>query len=201
MALFIKNHTNPDQLFRQIEKLYTAGEVQEASHVCQCIVDEYHPLIQNPDFFVLQSKILFEVCDDLGARASLSQALLLDSTHAIALEMQMTLNAQEDLRDGLYEQGEQILRQMVIERPFNAYAPYLLAHHLLWKNGPEAEALQFFEQSLQLRPRFLRARLGQALAYKKIRDFTNAEAAFAECLRIDSNLENHELYKRNLQNI
>ncbi len=201
MALFIKNHKNPEQLFRQVERLYNSGEVQEASHVCQSIVDEYHPLIQNTNFFVLQAKILFEVGDDLGARACTSQALLLESDHDGALEMQELLNAQEDLRDGLYEQGEITLRQLLSEKPMNAYATYLLAHHLLWKNGPEVEALKYFEQSLQLRPRFLRARLGQALAYKKVRDFAKAEAAFAECLRIDSSVENHDFYKRNLQNI
>ncbi len=203
MALFIKNHTSPAQLLRQLEGLYGSGQVEEAQHFASGIIDTYHPLIQEADFFVLHSKILFEVWggDHLETQAALNQALILEPNHRSALSLLKTYQAQQDLRDGLYALGEAALRDMVQADPLNAFATYILAHHLLWKNGPEADAIRFFEHTLQLRPRFLRAHLGLAMSYKKARDLAKADAAFAECLGLDSNFQNHEFYKRHLQNL
>lgn len=203
MALFIKNHTSPEQLLRQLEGLYSSGQVQEAQHFASGIIDTYHPLIQEADFFVLHSKILFETLggDHHETQAALKQALILDPNHRAALTLLKTYQAQQDLRDGLYAQGEATLREMVQTDTLNAYAAYILAHHLLWKNGPEADAIRFFEHTLQLRPRFLRAHVGLGMAYKKARDLAKADAAFADCLGLDSNFQNHEFYKRHLQNL
>ncbi|MBY0385690.1 hypothetical protein K2X05_11090 [bacterium] len=202
MTFFIKNHASPEQLLRQIEGLYNAGQTDEARNVCDCIVDAYHPLIQNSDFFVLHAKILFEVSDSRDlVKAALEQALLIDPSNSSALELKNTLMAQRDLRDGLYEQGEASLRTLLNGQTLNAYALFVLAHHLLWKNGPESEAIELFERCLILRPHFLKARLDLAMAYKKAHLFAKADAAFLECLRLDANAENHPFYRQHLQSL
>lgn len=202
MTFFIKNHASPEQLLRQIEGLYNAGQTEEARSVCDCVIDAYHPLIQNSDFFVLHAKILFELNESSNlATAALEQALLLDSSHLGAQELKTILSAQKDLRDGLYEQGETTLRTLLSHEQLNAFALFILAHHLLWKNGPESEAIELFERCLILRPHFLKARLDLAMAYKKAHLLAKADAAFLECLRLDTNTENHPFYRQHLQSL
>lgn len=202
MTFFIKNHASPEQLLRQIEGLYNASKTDEALNVCDCIIDAYHPLIQNSDFFVLHAKILFEVTDasDL-VHAALEQALRIEPSNQSALELKNILQARQDLRDGLYSQGEATLRALLSNQTLNAYALFVLAHHLLWKNGPESEAIELFERCLALRPHFLKARLDLAMAYKKAHLLAKADAAFLECLRLDTNVENHPFYRQHLQSL
>lgn len=201
MSMFIKNHANPEQLYRQVEDLHSAGDNAAAEAVCKCIIDEFHPLIQQSAFFTLHAKILFELDRDPEAFSAVSQALLINKHDSLALEMQSTFTAQTDLQDGLYEQGESLLREQIGQNPLNLTASLILAHHLLWKNGSDVEIIQLYERCVQLRPRLLRARFGLAVAYKKVRNFTKAEVTFAECLKLDGEIKNHPLYQRSLQNI
>ena len=202
MTFFIKNHASPEQLLRQIEGLYNSGQTDEARSVCDCIIDAYHPLIENSDFFVLHAKILFEITDTADlAEAALEHALRLDTSNQSALELKNILWAQQDLRDGLYLKGETALRAILKAQTLNPYALFVLAHHLLWRNGSESEAIELLERCLILRPHFLKARLDLAMAYKKAHLLAKADAAFLECLRLDANAENHPLYRQHLQSL
>jgi tetratricopeptide (TPR) repeat protein len=201
-AMFVKNHANPEQLFRQIQGLHKSGQSIEAQRVIECIIDNYHPLVESAEFFVLHAEILFETTGAGSAtQAALQQALLIEPTCTSANALQKILNCQNELRDGLYEKGEASLRQLLKEEPYSGYAASVLAHHLLWKNGPESEAVQLFEYCLNLQPYFLKAQLGLALAYKKTRDMTKADGAFKKCLELDTNIENQAFYKKHLQNL
>ncbi len=206
VSLFIKNHTSPEHLLQQIEGLAHSGQNFEAQALCEHIINAEHILIRSADFFVLQAKILFEMPNEIGraserAQAAVRQALLIDPINASALEFDALLKSQSLLRDGLYADGEKALRDLLTLQPLNAYASYVLAQHLLWKNGPENEAILWFEHSLQLRPRFLAARLGLAHAYKKVRNFAKADVCFKECIKLDRNPDNHSIYKQHLQNL
>ena len=202
VSLFIKNHTSPEHLLQQIEGLAHSGQNFEAQTLCEHIINAEHILIRSADFFVLQAKILFEM--DGGRKqseAAIRQALLVDPINPSALEFDAVLKSQSLLLDGMYSDGEATLRQLLSLHPLNPYASYVLAQHLLWKNGPENECILWFEHSLNLRPRFLAARLGLAYAYKKVRNLAKADACFKECIKLDRNPENHPLYKQQLQNL
>ncbi len=201
-SLFIKNHANADQLFRQIEGLYQSGQLAEARKVIECVIDSYHQLIQSADFFILYAQVLFE---DLGTQkeitAALLQALFIDPENKKATDFLQLLKHAEDLQDGLYTQGEEGLRELLNREVWKAYTYYYLGHHLLWKNGPENEAVSFLERSLELKPRFLKAQLDLAYAYKKGQLVHKAHGAFTKCLEIDANESNHNLYRRHLQSL
>lgn len=206
VSLFVKNHTSPEHLLQQIEGLAHSGQNFEAHELCEHIINAEHILIRSADFFVLQAKILFEMPHEIRGlqkktEAAIRQALLIDPINPSALEFDAVLKSQSFLRDGLYAAGETALRELLTLHPLNPYASYVLAQHLLWKNGPENEAAQWFEHCLQLRPRFLAARLGLAYTYKKARNFAKADQCFRECLKLDRNPDNHPLYKQHLQNL
>ncbi len=202
VSLFIKNHTSPEHLLQQIEGLAHLGQNFEAQMLCEHIINAEHILIRSADFFVLQAKILFEMdVSKKQVEAAVRQALLVDPINSSALEFDAVIQGQSLLQDGLYIDGEACLRDLLHHHPLNAYASFILAQHLLWKNGPENEAIRWFEHSIQLRPRFLAARLGLAYAYKKVHNFAKSDMCFRECMKLDGNPENHPTYKQHLQNL
>jgi tetratricopeptide (TPR) repeat protein len=202
ISLFVKNHTSPEHLLQQIEGLAHSGQTHEAQALCENIINAEHALLRSSAFFVLHAKILFELYgNSQKTAAAIRQALLVDPICSSALEFDAVLKSQGLLQDGLYAAGEASLRELLALHPLNAYAAFALAQHLLWKNGPENEAILWFEHCLQLRPRFLTAQLGLAYAYKKVRNFAKADLCFKECIRLDRNTENHPLYKQHLQNL
>ena len=201
-SLFIKKHANPDQLFRQIESLHQSGQLSEARKVIECVIDSYHQLIQSAEFFILYAQVLFEdQATQKEITAALQQSLFIEPENKKATDFLLLLKYQEELNDGLYAQGEQGLREMLEKEAWKAYTYYFLGHHLLWKNGPENEAVQFLERSLELKPRFLKAQLDLALAYKKGQNMYKAHGAFTKCIEIDANESNHDLYRRHLQSL
>jgi len=201
-SMFIRNHSNPEHLLAQVEALFVQGQIHEASHVVECIIDNNNALVSSPDLFTLHAKIFIELFGfNVHAQCSIQQALLLDPAHESALELQKLCDLHEDLRDGLYENAEDGLRRTLKNDPKNAYAQYILANHLFWKNGPEAEAIEMLENCVKSRPSFLRAWLCLAMAYKKNQNLAQAEGAFQECMGLDTNASNHEFYKKHLQSI
>lgn len=201
-ALFIKNHTNPAQLLSQIQALFAQGQLHEANHVIECIIDNNNALLASADLFTLQAKIFIELSGfNVHAQCAIQQALLLEPLHEEALQLDKICALHEELRDGLYENAEASLRTTLAADSKSVYAMYVLANHLFWKNGPEAEATQLLEKCVKNRPSFLKAWLCLAMAYKKGQDFSKAENAFQECLGLDVNSSNKEFYKKHLQSL
>ena len=201
-SFFIRNHANPEQLFRQIEGLHQSGQLAEVRKVIECVIDSYHQLIQSAEFFILYAQVLFE--SDSSPKeitAALQQALFIEPGNKKATDFFQLLKYWEDIQDGLYVQGEEGLRELLSREVWKAYTYYFLGHHLLWKNGPQQEAVQFLERSLELKPRFLKAQLDLALAYKKGQLLLKAHGAFTKCIELDANESNHDLYRRHLQSL
>lgn len=186
----------------QVDVLFAQGHLHEANHVVECIIDHCNPLVASPELFTLHSKIFIELFGfNVHAQCSVQQALLLDHTHEEALALQQLGSLHEELRDGLYESAETGLRTFIAQHPHNPYAKYILANHLFWKNGPEAEAIELLEKCVKNRPSFLKAWLCLAMAYKKCQNSTAAETAFQECLELDINSSNKEFYQKHLQSL
>jgi predicted Zn-dependent protease len=201
-SLFIKNHTSPEQLLAQIEVLFDQGHLHEANHAVECIIDHYNPLISSADLFTLHAKIYIELFGfNVHAQSSIQQALLLEPNHEEAIALQKVSALHEELRDGLYESAEEGLRSFISTHTENTYAMYVLANHLFWKNGPEVEAVELLEKVVKNRPSFLKAWLSLAMAYKKCLRPVKAEAAFLECLGLDINASNKEMYQKHLQSL
>jgi len=200
--MFIKHHTSPEQLLFQVKALFEQGHLHEAHHVIECIIENGNPLIASADLFALHAKIYVELFGfNVHAQCAIQQSLMLDPSNEEALALQKLSAVHEELRDGLYETGTAKLETLLAAEPGNAYAMYLLANQLFWKNGPETKAIALFEKSVKLRPSFLKSWLGLAMAYKKNQESAKAEDAFQECLALDINLLNQEFYKKHLQSL
>lgn len=200
-SLFVQNHTSPKHLMEQLETLFVRGELHQADHLIECIIDSNNPLVSTAELFVLHAKTLIEMNGfTVEAQCAIQQALLLEPQYAEAIELQTLSQLHEEFRDGLYEQAQASLRQFMATSE-SIYASYVLGYHLFWKNGSEAEATELLEACVRERPSFLKAWLCLAMSYKKNKDFIKAEDAFQECLNRDQNPTNLEFYKNHLQSI
>jgi tetratricopeptide (TPR) repeat protein len=201
-SLFVQNHTSPEHLLAQVEGLFHRGDIHQASHLIECIIDSNNALVSSADLFVLHAKTFIEQHGfSVHAQCSIQQALLLEPQHEEALRLQTLSKLHEEFRDGLYTQAQESIRAFLVENPQDVYARYLLAYNLFWKNGAQTEALELLEKCVKARPSFLRAWLCLAMAYKKSQDFAKADDAFQECLGLDRNPNNLDFYKNHLQSI
>lgn len=201
-ALFVQNHTSPKHLLAQVETLFDRGELHPAKDLVECIIDNNNALVSSADLFVLHAKIFIELCGfNVDAQCAVQQALLLEPQNAEALKFEVLANIHEDFRDGLYEQGENSVREVLAADTDSTYGRFLLGYHMFWKNGSQTEAVELLEKCVQKRPSFLRAWLCLAMAYKKNQELAKAEKAFQECLAIDANPTNLDFYKNHLQSI
>lgn len=200
--MFIRNHTSPEQLLSQVKVLFAQGQLHEAHHIVECIVDNFNPLIASADLFTLHAKIYIELFGfNVHAQCAIEQALMIEPNHEEALGLKKLSSLHEELRDGLYDTAEESLRRLIESEPLNVYAKYVLANHFFWKNGPQSEAVILLESAVKQRPTFLKSWLCLAMAYKKSQEMTKAEMAFQECLELDTNVSNQEFYKKHLQSL
>ena len=201
-SLFVQNHTSPEHLLAQVDNLFQRGDLHQAHHLIECIVDNNNPLVGTADLFVLHAKTFIELYGfNVHAQCSIQQALLLEPGHTEAMKLQRLGDLHEEFRDGMYAQAQDSLREFIKSEPENIYARYLLAYNLFWKNGTQAEATELLEACVRLRPSFLRAWLCLAMAYKRGQQIEKAEEAFQECLSIDRDPTNLEFDKNHLQSI
>lgn len=200
MSYFVRNHRDPDQLFTQMRALQASGQLFEVSTLAQCVIDEYNHNIQNADFFILAAQVELEL-NGFTAKVDqlVRQALKLAPFNDVALAFLKMTIACTDLKDGLYEKGEQTLRSLLGTVSLRPYVGFLLAHHLFWKTTAVAEATELLEEAVEQKDSFLSAWKTLALAYKRDGERLKANYAFQKCLKLDREPTRRAFYERHIE--
>lgn len=197
---FIRNHSDPEQLFLQTRALYLSGQIFEVEKISECIIDEANDNVQSVDFFLLAAHAEVEIHGFTEkVRSFLSQALILDPFHDAAQAYWKMCQAVQDLKDGLYNQGENTLRECLKTSSLRISASYFLAHHLFWKSNDISEATHLLELVVDERPSHLMAWADLALAYKRQGERVKANHALQKCLKIDRESSRRAFYEHQLE--
>jgi tetratricopeptide (TPR) repeat protein len=200
MSYFVRHHKDSEQLFIQMRALFASGQLLEVNTLAQCVVNEYNDNIQNADFFILAAKAEIELHGfTKNVDGYLRQALKLAPFNDVALAFFKMSSACLDLKDGLYEKGEATLRRCLKTSSIRAYASFFLGHHLFWKNGELAEAVELLEDATNLRDSFLKAWVDLGLAYKRSGQREKANSAFEKCLKLDRETVRRAFYERHIE--
>lgn len=200
MSYFVRHHRDPEQLFVQMHALFASGQLREVIALTQCIINEYNENIQNADFFILAAQAEIQLHGfSKTVDSYLRQALKVAPFNDVALAFFKLSSACLDLKDGLYDKGEDVLRECLSVSSLRPYACFFLGHHLFWKNGSLSEAISLLEEAVSLRDGFLKAWVDLAMAYKRSGEREKANGALQKCLKIDREPLRRAFYERHIE--
>ncbi len=200
MSYFVRNHRDTEQLLTQMRALHASGQIFEVATLVQCVIDEYNDNIQNADFFILGAQVELELHGFTEkVDQFVEQALKLAPYNDVALAHLKLTIACTDLKDGLYDKGETLLRRLVNTTSLRPYASFVLGHQLFWKSNELEEAIELLENAVSERESFLAAWKSLALAYKRVGERLKANYAFQKCAKLDRNPAHREFYERHIE--
>ena len=196
---FLRRHSNSDSLLGQLKALYLKGCHQACKDLIQLICEEQHPLCESADLFVLRSKIALEENQTLKeVNVWLTQARLNESSSGELLEMDALVRCQRDLQDGVYEDGTAGLLELFESRHIGFLASFLLGRHLLWKSQNVPLSIFYLEGAVQTKPHLKNAWEALGFAYNRDGQREPAQAAFAKCIELETDLEKLSFYRQQL---
>ncbi|MEI8011629.1 MAG: hypothetical protein WCI27_03985 [Candidatus Omnitrophota bacterium] len=191
------NSEKGDHSLSAVKAAHEAGKTDRSLSLVTALEQEKPELLDNIEFVLLYTRILFEVDGPSSKiKSLLTKALILAPGHPDVLEYLEVIEAESMMTREPNDEGEQRLMRLIRRSPNNVYALFFLGSHLFWVQGNGGAALKYLEPCVRLRPNFIRAKACLAMIYKELNKPDMAKRFFDECAASTSSNRTKSFFKR-----
>jgi len=106
------------------------------------------------------------------------------------------VEAKNNLKKGLNDTGEMMLKNLLRRSPNNLHAHFILGTHLFWADNESTMVIPHLETCVRLHPNFLRAWGCLGAIYKKMGNGQLAQMAFQKYVTIETNQGMKEFFEK-----
>lgn len=183
-------------------EMYNNGKLDISLNLASKIFQENPKARKDLSFLLLYVKILLESEGPNSLINSLlTEGLLADPKNQELLDYFEIMQARQNLKKGLNDPGEIMLKNLLRRSPDNVHAHFLLGTHLFWADNSPTTATYYLERCVKFAPNFLRAWGCLALVYKAIGNLQLSQSALRKCIELESNPNMKHFFKTELSKI
>lgn len=183
-----------------LQSYYQKGRLEAALDLGSRMLKAEAKLSQNLEFVFTFFKILIESEAPMSQMRSLiAEAMLYHPHDPTLVDFLELLEARRNLKKGINDQGEVLLRALIRRSPQNLHAHFILGAHLFWTESEPTQAIPHLETCVRLHPHFLRAWGCLGAIYKNLGNQQLAQMAFRKCLEIETEPKMRELFEAELK--
>ena len=178
-----------------IKKFFNEGQLEQALSLANALEMQKPDSLKNVNFVLLYAQILIEAdAPSSKTKSLLNQALIDNPSDPRLLEYLEVVEAESNLSHDKNDAAETALTNIVRRSPENVHALFLLGSHLFWVEKDAQRALRYLEQSVRLRPNFIKAKACLAAVYKELNRNDLAAKLFNECAAKTSDSKMKEIF-------
>lgn len=183
-------------------ELYQSGKLELSLALAGKILRENPKAKQDISFLLLYVKILIETEGPSSQINSLlTEGLLIDPKNPELNDYFDIIQAKSNLKKGLSDTGETMLKNLLRRSPDNVHALFLVGTHLHWVDNVPAASVYYLERCTRLAPHFLRAWGCLAVVYKALNNMQLSQMALRKCIELESNTNMKQFFKSELEKI
>ena len=196
LRTFLSKHSNPLSLLSQLYSIYENRDFASCKSLIDAICEQLHPLIDSADLFLLRARMAFEEENLQECKEWMQQAQWAENPSEHTEDFAQLLKAMDDLEDGIYKMGVQVLDSLCEKDRVSSYAHLILGKHFLWRANSPALAIHHLTLSLETLDDHTPVWANLGYAHDRKGEKEQAQQCFAKCLELEQNPEKKKFYQQ-----